>query len=371
MALTVSSLFCGAGGLDLGFERSGCNVVYANDIDRDSVETYQKNRPGTASPNLRDITGEGFNLKSIPSADILIGGPPCQGFSVAGHMVAADPRSQLVFTFANAVQVIRPRAFVMENVKALACLTRWSSVRQSLLRRLAGDRYDVQMFVLNASDFGVPQSRERVFFVGVRRGCGPQISRDSFQRLHRQRTARDVLAELGPPGSISNRGPCKAKVTIAKRPVLRKSPYAGMLFNGQGRPINLDLPSNTLPATMGGNRTPIVDEIALRTKKPNWVEWYHRRLVRDSGNVVRTAPKRLRRITVTEAALLQGFPDDYVFCGRQSSQYRQIGNAVPPRLAEAVAEAVINALSCRTARANYGQANAMLAARERNAEEEP
>ena len=138
-------------------------------------------------------------------------------------------------------------------------------------------------------------------------------------------------------------GACNAKITLAKNPVLRKSPYAGMLVNGQGRPVNLASTVNTLTASMGGNKTPIIDENALRNGAKPWIEGYHERLVGGRG-VEDVVPAYLRRLTVTEAALLQTFPPSFVFEGPQSSKFRQIGNAIPPKLAESVALAVKLAL---------------------------
>lgn len=124
---------------------------------------------------------------------------------------------------------------------------------------------------------------------------------------------------------------------------MRKSPYAGMYFNGQGRPVDVDGYANTLPASMGGNKTPFVDEEYLYGNAVNdWVADYHKGLM--DGNIMPRngeAPDRLRRLTVKEAARLQTFPDDYIWCGNKGSVYRQIGNAVPCRLAEAVAKAVL------------------------------
>jgi DNA (cytosine-5)-methyltransferase 1 len=131
---------------------------------------------------------------------------------------------------------------------------------------------------------------------------------------------------------------------LAKNPVLRKSPYAGMLVNGQGRPVNLHSTINTLTASMGGNKTPIIDENALRTDSKPWIEEYHQRLM-DGQSAEDVAPAHLRRLTVTEAALLQTFPSSFAFEGPQSSKFRQIGNAVPPKLAESVAVALKLALS--------------------------
>ncbi len=127
---------------------------------------------------------------------------------------------------------------------------------------------------------------------------------------------------------------------------MRKSPYAGMLFNGLGRPIYLEGPSATLPASMGGNKTPIVDESLLyNLSEDNWVVDYHKGLL-DKQITPRFAetPSRLRRLTIKEAALIQTFPQEYVFHGSKTSIYKQIGNAVPCLMAEAVAKAVIEEL---------------------------
>ena len=116
-----------------------------------------------------------------------------------------------------------------------------------------------------------------------------------------------------------------------------------MLFNGQGRPINLDGAAPTLPASMGGNRTPIIDQCSLETGKPAWVEEYHAHLMA-GGQPVDTVPSRLRRLSVDEAAALQTFPRDMPWYGSQSAIYRQIGNAVPPKLAYHVAVALVDHL---------------------------
>jgi DNA (cytosine-5)-methyltransferase 1 len=134
-----------------------------------------------------------------------------------------------------------------------------------------------------------------------------------------------------------------AKVTPAKKPVLRRSPFAGMLFNGQGRPLNLDAPAPTLPASMGGNRTPIVDQHQLENGGECWVVGYHEHLW-NGGAPYERIPKRLRRLTLEECTAIQTFPSNYEWAGRLSSRFKQIGNAVPPRLAFHVAVAVREAL---------------------------
>jgi len=206
--------------------------------------------------------------------------------------------------------------------------------------------YTVTIHILNSKDFGVPQSRERVFFIGVRDGIQP-IHKINFRKyLKEAPTLRKVLIPLGKPGTHRNDRICNAKVTLAAKPVLRKSPYAGMLFNGQGRPLNPDGWASTLPASMGGNRTPIIDNNHLYLGKDSWIEEYHRHLmIGGKPQGMHEVPSYLRRLTINEAALLQTFPEDYIWCGPSSNVYSQIGNAVPCELAKVIANCVRDRLA--------------------------
>lgn len=157
---------------------------------------------------------------------------------------------------------------------------------------------------------------------------------------------RQALSVLDRAGFGNNKSVCKAKITLTPKPVMRKSPYAGMLFNGLGRPVRLDGYSATLPASMGGNKTPIIDEKALYNNARPWVEEYHERLCKDESIAsTEKVPAYLRRMTVDEARVIQTFPLDYEFCGSQSAQYTQIGNAVPCNLAQAVCSMVVDILN--------------------------
>jgi DNA (cytosine-5)-methyltransferase 1 len=334
------SLFSGAGGMDVGFRDAGYSIVAANEIDKHACDTFRANHSETALVE-GDIDCYLNVLDKYQGVDVVFGGPPCQGFSVAGKMDHDDPRSKLIFSFCQVVERLKPKAFVMENVKSLGSLTKFEEVRARLMTRFQKAGYSVTVHILNAKDFGVPQSRERVFFIGVKNGIQPVFS-SAFSRYRKAApTLREVLIPLGEPGTPNNDKVCNAKVTLAAKPVLRKSPYAGMLFNGQGRPLNPDGWASTLPASMGGNRTPIIDNNHLYNGARPWVEDYHCHLM--SGGKpqgIYDAPSYLRRITINEAALLQTFPFDYVFCGPTSRVFSQIGNAVPCGLANVVAKAV-------------------------------
>lgn len=334
------SLYTGCGGLDLGFHAAGFSTIWANDIDPFALETYANELRRKGSP-LPEIHCGDISSKPLPapgSAEVVIGGPPCQGFSVAGRMNPNDPRSRQVWEFFRVVAHVRPRAFVMENVKALATNTRWQGTIQALEAKGEELGYRTRLLILNAADHGVAQLRERMFLVGIKDALMPTPAGKK-----QRKTVRQALKQLPAYGEPGNDAICKAIVTAAKTPVLRKSPFAGMLFNGQGRPIDLEATAPTLPASMGGNRTPILDQESLENGSEPWVVSYHANLM-SGGEITNRVPKRLRRLTVQEAACLQGFPIGMSFAGSQCTKFRQIGNSVPPALSEAVARSLKSAL---------------------------
>ena len=344
--VTAVSLFTGAGGMDIGFERAGVQVVFANEIVKEAADTYMANRPNCVMVN-DDINNVINDLEKYAGVDLVFGGPPCQGFSVAGKMDPNDNRSKLIFTFLDVVEKVQPKAFVMENVKALGFIDKWEPVRNKYLERAKSLGYTCSPFILNATEYGVSQKRERVFFIGFKDNDDPLYEQHLRHLIEEQKNKapviRDLLKTLGRAGTEKNPMTCTARITFATHPIMRKSPYAGMYFNGQGRPINVDDYANTLPASMGGNKTPFVDEDYLYgDAKEDWVVAYHKGLV--DGTIVpefAEAPARLRRLTIKEAVRIQTFPDDYIFCGTKGHIYTQIGNAVPSKLAEVVARAVL------------------------------
>jgi DNA (cytosine-5)-methyltransferase 1 len=334
------SLFTGAGGLDIGFGQAGFETVWANELGQDACATFELHH-GTGIMRRGDLHDFLPELDQIGAPDVLIGGPPCQGFSVAGYMNLNDPRSELVFTYMDALRRLKPRAFVLENVKALATLEKFRPIRERLLREARDAGYDAKLFVVRASDYGVPQARERMLIVGFRDGQADDFFAKLFTQSKAAPKLRNAIAHLGKAGSPTNSRVCKAKVTIAKRPILRSSPYAGMLFNGQGRPLDLDGYASTLPASMGGNRTPIIDDKQLYENGDPWVVDYHAQLMKGGKPLAaKFAPSHLRRLTIDEAAAIQTFPPSYKFIGRPSSVYAQIGNAVPCELARRIGVAV-------------------------------
>lgn len=341
------SLFCGAGGMDIGFEKAGVSVLWANEFNLDAVNTYRANH-STTNVVHADIKVAKTRLIDYVSkeVDLVFGGPPCQGFSVAGKMDPDDERSTMVWEFFDVVETVSPKYFVMENVKALGELARWKQVREKIHKRATELGYYCFSRVLNAADYGVPQKRERVFFIGIKNGTSDSATKFDEILLSKKKPRqplRECMLKVGKAGSKENPLSCTAKITLAVNPVIRKSPYAGMLFNGMGRPLNFNDQANTLPASMGGNKTPIVDELLLRNPDADdWIVSYHQKLINgEEIDQPLEVPEHLRRLTIKEAAAIQTFPSDYVFCGEKSSIYRQIGNAVPCNLAQAVAETII------------------------------
>jgi DNA (cytosine-5)-methyltransferase 1 len=327
--------------------------VWVSELDRFAMESHDavfaelaKTRPHLRQHHYTSVVGD---LLAVPTeelprtgtADLVIGGPPCQGFSVAGKMDPNDERSKHVFHFLDVVERVQPKAFVLENVKALYENRRWSGIREGLRQRANAMGYETVMTLANASHFGVPQARERMLFIGVKSGVGFPMPPTPTTKT-RPPTVRQALSQLPVYGQPGNDTRCTAKITPAKTPVLRRSQYAGMLFNGAGRPLNLEAPSFTLAASMGGNKTPIVDQRVLSDPtSPSWVSDYHFKLWESDGKAVTdSVPPALRRLTVEEAAAIQTFPVGMHWAGPQSSKFRQIGNAVPPRLAFAAALAV-------------------------------
>lgn len=320
-------LFAGAGGLSLGLEAAGWKSRLAIDHDKFACETYRKNMPQAEVLNgdIRKIDWRFLSGK----VDLVAGGPPCQPFSVAGNQRADEDVRDMLPEFVRAVREIQPKLFLMENVAGLVS-PRHVDYLATRLKQLNSLGYELDYKVLDAADYGVAQHRRRVIVLGSRVGGVkfPEASHGAGLKPHASTQA--ALCDAPPDA------PNRAIVTYAKNPIMRPSPWAGMLVNGGGRPIKLDEPSQTIPASAGGNRTHIVD-------KDNLLVDYHAHLL-NGGKPRCGLVHGVRRLTVRESARIQSFPDSFSFCGEKSAQYRQVGNAVPPLLGRAVGEALMAAL---------------------------
>lgn len=327
--LPVLDLFSGAGGLSLGLVRSGFNPVAAVEIDQYACETYSSLHPRTDLLRA-DIRQVSFRRLRGEVA-VVAGGPPCQPFSTGGlRRGAADPRDGFP-ALLRVLDEVQPEAVLIENVAGLG-RGRTAPYLRALLGELGERGFNVQWTTLAATDYGVPQRRQRVFIVGTR-GAGFEFPAPTHGPGQPKPwlPAASVLSIDEPFGD-----PNPSIVTYARKPDLRPSPYDGLLFNGGGRPIDLDSPARTILASAGGNKTPFVDTLGV-------VPPYHAHLMA-GGRPRKGQVEGARRITVAESAALQTFPRGARFAGPRSAQYTLVGNAVPPRLAEAVGRALSEAL---------------------------
>lgn len=300
--MKVVSLFSGAGGLDLGFVRAGHKIVWANDLYPDAVETYRANiGKHIVCENISKVASS-----SIPDCDIVIGGFPCQGFSVANTKRSLDDsRNVLYRELIRVIRDKRPRFFLAENVKGLLHFAN-GIVFKKILSEMSGLGYKVKHQLFNAADYGVPQKRERVIIVGIRKDVDfdyifpkPTHDKDEKDGLPRWVGVGEALANIPDPDK-----PNKLPNHIYSKYKLNFNGYIGH------RPLDPTKPAPTVTAR-GDDR---------------------------GGVVILPHPSNLRRMTGRELAAVQSFPLDFEFKGPLSSVYRQIGNAVPPRLSEAIAK---------------------------------
>lgn len=334
--MKIIDLFCGIGGLSLGFEQVGFEVVAAIDMWKDAVVTYNHNRKDKVA---KVETVEDFNekelLEIIASQKItgIIGGPPCQGFSTVGRREVDDPRNKMYLEFYKAVKIANPDFFVIENVKGMLTLNKGAFVKD-LIERFGpnGLGYNISYQLLNAADYGIPQNRYRVFYVGIK---GKEFKFP--EPYNYQLTAKDGISDL--EGSDNEHYGSEPQNAFQKE------------MRGKCKhPINQDYTDHTQQTIDiisqvpdGGNIRDLPREVwqvrkynkafeRMGTFKPsNTIDTGHR-------NYFHYAEPRIP--TVRESARIQSFPDDFEIVGTRGSQYKQVGNAVPPMLAKVVAEKI-------------------------------
>lgn len=327
--LQAIDLFSSAGGLTLGFKQAGVKTVCAVEIDPIRVQTFGLHSPDAEIENgdVQQVDLSRYRGK----VELVYGGPPCQPFSSGGLRKAHSDERNMVPSFIDVLRSVRPEAFLMENVPGLVVGDRRKYLR-TVLDEFEAMGYRLAHRVVNAAEYGVPQKRKRLIVVGMRSKTFrfPEETHGPGRALPFI-AVKDVL----PPHQIGEPNPCK--VFYAKNPDLRPSPYDGHVFNGGGRPIDRNQPCHTILASAGGNKTHFFDD-------SNLVPEYHRFLM--SGNPPKTGTlPGARRLTVLESMVIQTFPQDMRFCGPRSAQYKQVGDAVPPKLAEVLATALVRQLN--------------------------
>lgn len=352
---TCIDLFSGAGGLTLGFCQAGGLPIAAVDNDPDSVETYKNMFPMSEEVFCGDIKQWHPKNNYKKKVDVVIGGPPCQGFSLArGLRFVDDPRNHLYKEFVRLVKVFQPEWFVLENVQGITNIGGGIILKQ-IYEDFNNIGYTVTHRVINMAEYGVPQLRKRAVFVGNKYGkqfAWPEtthIKHNGNGQLtlnnHKTyRTIHNAVSDL--PWELGNyfahranskmRGPRNRNVFTDPAFTLR---VRGDEFAFCEIPANKAFVPDSIPNEDKFYYLPIIDEYQelMREDPPSWIKNHNKAKTISGKNKIL---KGTRRLAIREQARLQSFPDWFKFCGRPYSQSRQIGNAVPPMFARQLFEAI-------------------------------
>lgn len=344
---TVLDLFAGCGGLGLGFKIvDGYEIKLANDIWEPAMKTYKYNNPHVpfVLADIKDLEEDLLKQYFPNGVDVIIGGPPCQGFSMCGTRDINDNRNTLFYQYARIVNITNPRLFMMENVKGLLSMKNpdGKSVIEEIYKEFDKIGYKIAHQVINAKYYGVPQARERVIIIGIRKDINgefayPQPILDEENAY----TVKDALSCL--PNENSRSGELKAKYE-------NSSTYLNLVKGNKGV-WNHEIPTHKKDVEermafvpQGGNWQNIPEEYRVGGIHSN----AYRRLdeskpcvtIKHAYKSMIIHPKYNRCLSIREVARLQSFPDDYIFMDTKTSQYQQLANAVPPLLAKAFADRI-------------------------------
>lgn len=318
--LTYIDLFSGAGGMSLGFDQEGFNNVFSVDVEPSFCETYKTNFHGhnLIQKDISKLTYQEIkSLTNQTDVDIVIGGPPCQGFSIAGNIgrkFIEDPRNQLFKEFARVVEIVKPKYFVMENVARLFTHNK-GETKLEIIELFKKLNYNVDCKVINTADFGIPQVRNRVLFIGNRVSDNIIFPSKTVEKYTSVKEAIDKLPKLksGEKSKIANHNAMNHSEQM-----LEKMSY---ISDGGNR--------NEIPETLRPKSGDVRKYIRYKSTEPAvCVTGDMRKIFHYSQN---------RALTVRELATIQTFPIDFVFKGSAISQQQQVGNSVPPVLAKEIA----------------------------------
>ena len=349
----IVSLFSGGGGLDLGFINAGYKILWAIDNNENAVKTYKKNIGDHIK--CADITTVG--MQDISHADVVIGGPPCQSFSLAGMRDVEDARGKLVWQYMRILKEVQPKAFVFENVTGLLSAKNSSGEKivDQLKKAFKEIGYNVEMQVMNAADYGVPQRRRRVIIVGLKKGnysFPAPTHGDPGKGLIRYISVKQALDDLGVPVDEENRVvEYRCPPQNGYQQAMRSRDEVTEHFMPRMSELDKYICSHVKP---GGNYNDIPKEVPSERirrlqREGGHTTCYGRMLPDEPSYTINTYFNRPnvgcnihysqdRLITVREALRLQSFPDSYeIISGSKQGKNLIVGNAVPPLLAEVIA----------------------------------
>ena len=332
MNLKIASFFSGAGGLDLGFEKAGFEIVYANEYDKTIWETYKRNFSKTKLDprSITDVEGE-----DIPDCDGIIGGPPCQSWSEAGAMRGIeDHRGQLFFDFIRILKYKKPYFFLAENVAGMLAQRNIEAV-QNIQKKFKDIGYQLTYKLLNANDFGVPQDRKRVIFVGYRDDLDIKYNHpEGFTTLPEDKsTLKDVIFNIKDSAlkAVGKNDTNGSDCSIPNHEYMTGE--FSSIYMSRNRVRSWDEPSFTIQA--GGRHAPIHPQAPKMVKHG-----------KNDQRFVEGKETLYRRMSVRECARVQGFPDEHIFYYKKVSDgYKMIGNAVPVNFAYILASKIMQDLS--------------------------
>ncbi len=311
--IKVISLFSGSGGLDLGFLATGkFKIIYANDFHVSACQSYKHNI------GQHIICEDVSKLKNFPTADIILGGPPCQGFSTANpSRTFDDPRNQLFKEYSRIIKEVKPKIFLMENVSGMVILEK-GKVFKLIKNELASCGYTLYDKLLNAKNYGVPQSRKRMIIIGIRNDINkkfefPKASHSNDNYLTVDQALFDNPIDSKDPNHIFG------KLSDLNLKRIKHIPEGGSMKHC---PLELQNNSDLNRSMRRLHR----DKTSSTIVHNNCDHYYH--------------PIENRRITIREMARIQGYPDEYIFFGSKSDQSMQVGNSVPIGLAKALAKQI-------------------------------
>ena len=347
--MNVLDLFCGCGGLSKGFELAGYNVILGIDNDNAALNTFEKNHKNSKGLNadLSDNTTFDTIEKIVGNrtVDVIVGGPPCQGFSLSGPRNFDDPRNKLYLAMIETVNRFRPKAFVIENVPGMARLY-GGEVKDEIVRRFEAMGYKVNCKILCAADYGVPQIRNRLVFVGIRDGLKFEFP-EPYLKPDEYVTCEQAISDL--PSRENELGNEQDEYSTEPLSDYQKKMRGNtnILYNHVATNHTQMVKDVIAQVPEGGNYKDLPEGVGTSRKfNEAWTRYHSKKPSRtiDTGHRNHFHYKYNRVPTIRENARLQSFPDDFIFYGTRTQQNRQVGNAVPPLLGYAVATELLKYL---------------------------